>query len=30
MICAHLERQAGAVTAYRDEASEHLPFRSDR
>ena len=30
LIGAHLERQAGAVAAYRDEASEHLPFRSDR
>lgn len=28
LIGAHLERQRGAVAAYRDEASDHLPFRS--
>jgi predicted N-acyltransferase len=27
LIGAHLERQGDAVTAYRDEAAEHLPFR---
>ena len=28
LIGDHLERQVGAVAAYRDEASDHLPFRS--
>lgn len=29
MIGRHLERQGGAMHAYRDEAAEHLPFRHD-
>jgi predicted N-acyltransferase len=29
LIGRHLERQAGAVSAYRDQASDHLPFRGD-
>ena len=27
LIGRHLEQQGGAVTAYRDEAADHLPFR---
>ncbi len=27
LIASHLERQGGAVEAYRDEAADHLPFR---
>lgn len=29
LIAQHLERQKEAVTAYRDEAASHLPFRSN-
>ena len=29
LIGDHLERQVGAVAAYRDEASDHLPFRCE-
>jgi len=29
LIGEHLERQVDAVAAYRDEASDHLPFRGD-
>ena len=29
LIGDHLERQVGAVAAYRDEASDHLPFRNE-
>ncbi len=29
LIGQHLERQGGAVTAYRNEAADHLPFRCE-
>lgn len=30
LIGRHLQRQSGAVAAYRDAAAEHLPFRCER